>query len=171
MRLRGFARASATGDLGSQPSLTWGATLAVGLSAGLFRGELSASYFGPQRASVRPDDASQGGEFSLVVAALRGCLAAPLGGVDLGACLGVELGVQAGEAFGVTRPERGNAPWLALPLAATLRWSLTRRVGLHVEGGAAIPLLRRQFAIENLGAVFRPAPAALRASAGVEVYF
>lgn len=169
--LRGFARLEALGDLGAQPSLTWGATLVLGLSVRAFRAELSATYFGPQRASARPGDASQGGDFSLAAGAVRGCLGAPLGPVDLGGCAGVELGVQSGAAFGVSRPARGDALWLALPVVATLRRSISRRFGVHVEAGASIPLLRRQFAIEGVGAVFRPAPVTVRASLGAEVTF
>jgi hypothetical protein len=169
--LRGFARLEALGDLGAQPALTWGATLVVGLSVRAFRAELSATYFGPQRALVRPGDPTQGGDISLVAGSLRGCLAAPIGPVDLGGCAGAELGVQSGAAFGVNRPSRGEALWVALPLAATLRRSLSRRFGVHVEAGASIPLLRRQFAIEGLGAVFRPAPITVRASLGAEVMF
>jgi hypothetical protein len=143
----------------------------VGLSVRAFRAELSATYFGPQRALVRPGDPSQGGDFSLVAGGLRGCLAAPIGPVELGGCAGAELGVQSGAAFGVNRPSTGDALWVALPLVATLRRSLSRRFGVHVEAGASFPLLRRQFAIEDLGAVFRPAPVTVRASLGAEVMF
>ncbi len=104
--IAGFARLGALGDLGAQPSLTWGATLVLGLSFRAFRAELSGTYFGPQSARVRPGDPSQGGEFSLIAGALRGCLAAPLGPVDLGGCAGVELGVQSGAAIGVSAYRR-----------------------------------------------------------------
>jgi alkyl hydroperoxide reductase subunit AhpC len=71
----------------------------------------------------------------------------------------------------VNRPSRGDALWIALPVVATLRRSLSRRFGVHVEAGASIPLQRRQFVIDGVGAVFRPAAVAVRAALGVEVYF
>ena len=143
----------------------------LGLSFRAFRAELGVTYFGPQRALVRPGEPAQGGDFSLFAGSLRGCLGAPVGPVELGGCAGTELGRQSGAAFGVTRPASGDALWVAVPLVATLRRSLSRRFGLHLEVGASIPLLRRQFAIEGLGAVFRPAPVAARASLGAEVIF
>lgn len=165
--LRWHLRASFTGDFGSLPAATYGPTLAAGVAIGVLRVEARGGYLASQRA----DAGARGGDFDLFTGGVTACGLAPVGRFDLGGCGGVEAGVMRGTSFGVTELGAGSSLWLAVTVGAMGRARLNDRVGVVVEVAGALPLLRPNFVIDNVGAVFQTGSAALRGSAGVEVTF
>lgn len=165
--LRWHVRASFTGDFGSLPSATYGPSIAAGVSFGVLRVEARGGYLASQRA----DAGARGGDFDLFSGGVTACGLAPVGRFDVGGCGGVEAGAMRGASFGVTQPGAGGSLWLAITVGAMARARFNERVGVVVEVAGALPLLRPNFVIDNVGAVFQTGSATLRATAGVEVTF
>lgn len=156
-------------DSGTLPSLAPGAGLHVGLGD---RAWSVGAYGEAWLASTATSDSrpGAGGDFDLVDFGVRGC--ARLGArFTLGACLGAELDRVHARGFGVTSPGEATRLWIAARGGAELglRISEALFVPLHVD--AVVPFSRPTFALENVGAVFRPAPVGVRASLGVTLHF
>jgi hypothetical protein len=144
------------------------------MALGVFRVELSASYWVPREAQVGvgADGLPRGGTLDLVTGAVTVCVV-PWGARrwDAGLCGGLEVGSQRGRAFGVAQPSSGEALWLAGALLGRVRGDLGGRFGLSATAGALVPALRPEFVIDGLGTVFRTSPIGFRAAVGAEVYF
>lgn len=178
------ARAGASLGLGDLPGLGVGTSLGLGLSAGAYRAELGFELgLGSSGAlDARPD---AGADFSRVVGLVRGCrrlapwrsasrAALRPGRLELAGCLGAELGVLAGEGYGVASPERGSAFWAAPRLDLRPSLGLVGPLSLSAEVGLAIPVDPRRYVIRGAdGAavlvVHEPAPVAGRAGLGLEL--
>ena len=166
-RVRWLVRASLIGDIGSLPAATFGPSLAVGVEAGAWRVEARFGFGVPQRTELD----ARGGEFALFTTGVTACGLARPATIAVGGCGGVELGSLGGVAYGVTQPSSGAAPWIAATFGAMARLSLGARVGLVAELGGAVPLVRRRYVIDGLGAVFVAEPLVARGALGVEVSF
>ena len=90
-----------------------------------------------------------GGRFRLIVGAVLACLERPAGPVGILGCAGGEAGIVQAEGIGINRPRLQNVPWGAgrLEVGFTLRLHTT--VALFIRGGAAVPLSRPTFTINN----------------------
>lgn len=178
------ARAGATLGLGDLPGLGVGTSLALGLSVDAYRAELGFELGLGSTGALdgRPD---AGADFSRVVGLVRGCrrlapwrsstrTAPRPGRFELAACLGAELGVLAGEGYGVASPERGSAFWAAPRLDLRPSLGLVGPLSLGAEVGLAIPVDPRRYVIRGTdGAavlvVHEPAPVAGRAGLALEL--
>jgi len=156
-------------DSGMLPSLAPGAGLLVGLGDRAWSLGAYGEAWLPSTATSdsRP---GAGGDFDRVDLGVRGC--ARLGArFTFGSCLGAELDRAHARGFGVTSPGEATRLWIAARGGAELglRISDVMFVPLHVD--AIVPFSRPTFALENVGAVFRPAPVGVRASLGLTLHF
>ena len=127
----------------------------------------------------------KGANFSLVYGVLSGCRAIvpweigwprAVETVDLGACVGLELGSMGGEGFGIADPAAASVFWIAPRADARLGFSLfDGPLSLFAKTGFAVPLDPRRFVFEaNVAAgtvtlVHEVAPVALRGFIGSEL--
>jgi hypothetical protein len=74
-----------------------------------------------------------------------------------------------GEAFGVTSPASGSKAWLSGVLELGGRYELSPNWSIGIRAAGVLPSIRENFSVHNLGVVHRPATAALRISAGLEL--
>ncbi|MFO0555944.1 MAG: hypothetical protein U0271_46630 [Polyangiaceae bacterium] len=180
------ARAGMLAGIGDLPGPHLGAEAGIGLRIDEYEVSLTFEYAGgaTARLTSRPDAGadferiagiaracrdlypwsarpSAGAPFSLPLRADRGPFA-----VTVGACLGVELGEMAGQGFGVTYPERGEAFWAAPRFDVRGALNLVGPLSLSLDVGVAFPLDPRRFIItaadQSVLVVYTPAPAAGR---------
>ena len=90
---------------------------------------------------------------------------------EIGPCLGFELGRLHASGFGVSNPGEGSTLWAAIDGGGVLALRLAAPLALVLRLGAAVPLLRPSFVLENVGPVFRPPAVAARGESGVELIF
>jgi hypothetical protein len=160
------------GDSGSLPEPGLGAALGGHLGNSRVELRVLGSWLMRQHQVLAgPDEPKPGADLGLVLGALSGCGALVGSFVDSGAvyaCGGWELGRLSGSGTDVQRPRRGGALWSAPRLDLGGRWAL----GSHgVELGAllslAVPLVRKDFVLGELGLLHRPPAAVARAGIGI----
>jgi hypothetical protein len=161
-------RATAGADSSSLPSWTGFVGAGVGRAFGRASVELSGAYYAPR---TREIDTGRGGRFELFTLAGRSCYAFFGSTFEWSPCLGAEYGTVRGSAFGVDDPEVGKGLWLAATMASTARWRITPWLGTMAEAQIAVPLVRPDYVIDNVGAVYRTDFVGLRLLAGLESYF
>ena len=93
------------------------------------------------------------------------------GRLEIGPCIGVEIGRLHAKGFGVTDPGEASELWVALKGGGALGWSLWSWLSLVLRLDAVVPLTRPRFVLEGVGPVHRASAVAGRAAAGVEVHF
>jgi hypothetical protein len=179
----GHAPPIAPSSDGSRRTLRGSAMAKVGLSTGVLPSVAPSAHVGGGmwwkllglqiRVVYRFPRPVSGGRAELwtLGADLRGCAVPRARSVLFPLCVGAELGTIAGRSFGISAPGRGRAPWLALAAAGGLVAMVGRRVGITVDAGLLVPLVRAGFVIEGLGELHRVGAVGLDASAGVEVFF
>jgi len=165
-----FVRGAQVTQFGPLPAVGLGPALGGGLRWRWLRAEASGVYLPARRAtlSTNPD---RGGDIELVAAALSVCAVPLRARAELGGCLGSDVGVLAGEGFGVSHPTSGSATWLAAKagvlagytphpaLAAVLHVDAVRRIG------------DAEFELQGLGPVHQPAAWGMRLDLGLELRF
>jgi hypothetical protein len=125
----------------------------------------------PRRAES-PDVPTAGGKFSLVDAALFGCLrGTPAASPAVQGCVGPALLWLRGEGYGVTVPSSDEALIAAVAAEAALVVAISRQVSLRPALGALVPLVRPTFAIHDVGTIHRPSAVSFRVSLGFEARF
>jgi hypothetical protein len=160
------------GDSGSLPGSGAGVALGAGVEHGRFQLRALGTVLFEQRAALDgAEPPAPGAELGLVTGALSFC-AAPFGspgsrlGVD--GCAGWELGRLSGEGTGVLRPRADAALWSAPRIDVGVSWALGAS---GLELGAlitlALPLVREDFVLGELGSVHRPSAAVGRAALGL----
>ncbi|MFO7566881.1 MAG: hypothetical protein R6X02_29830 [Enhygromyxa sp.] len=157
---------------GDLPGLGAIVRVALALNWDRARFELEGHYAFARHAPL-DDGSNRGAKLQLAFAAARGCavLRHRPSKLEFPLCAGLEGGAALGEGVGLDEVRRAAVPWLAVDLAPGLVWAPTRRlaIGLAIEPWVA--LTRRRFEIDNVGVIWRPLPAGVRASAGLEVRF
>jgi hypothetical protein len=164
-------QAWATADAGSLP----GVSLAVGGKAAVvieaLRIELGGGVWLDRRANLA-QPASAGGEVGLAVGSADACWSfLRAAQIELGPCLGFELGSLHADGFGASSTSSGSALWSAIQGGGLLAWSPVSRVAALFRLDAAVPFARPTFVIDGLGSVYRSSPVVGRATLGVEVRF
>lgn len=91
--------------------------------------------------------------------------------LNAGGCGGLEIQRMQVSGYGVTSPGSGSAAWSAPTLTAFLDPRLTSALWLTARLDAGVPLRRPTFGLDNVGTVFRVAPAFVRASVGIAIRF
>lgn len=165
---------------GAHPMI--GATVGLRVEDYRVEGAFEAS-FGARATLPSTDD--KGANFAFFYGALSGCRAIvpwrvawprAVESVDLGACVGVEVGSMTGEGFGVESPASGTALWVAPRADARLGFSLfDGPLSLFGRVGLAVPIDPRRFVFEGQTAagtvtlVHEVAPVAFRGFIGSEL--
>lgn len=168
--LQGILRIAAFGGTGVLPRFGAGFTAAVGIRGRLFRAELVATGMLPQRA--RADGTDAGARVDAWTIGPRGCVVPAVRTVEFPVCTGLDAGQIRARGFGLRTALRPVAPWVAIPLSASVLWvpaAAKRRfaVGPGVEGWVATT--RPRFGIDDLGPLYRAARAGVRAWVTVEL--
>jgi hypothetical protein len=164
-------RALAGADSASLPS--WSGFVNVGVGRAFGRGsiEVSGAYFAPRTRQFAGTGETRGGQFELFTLGARGCYGVLGPTFELSPCVGAEYGTVRGTAFGVGAPGVGKGLWLAATAAGAARWRMMPWLGTVAEVGLAVPLVRPEYVIDNVGVVYRADAVGLRMLAGLESYF
>ena len=163
-----LARAQIGLDTGALPS----ATSYLGVELGRYWGPVvigvSGSWFLPRERAL-PNAA--GGKFNLL--ALGATAGYPIWSrtVEVVPWVGMESGTVYGSGFGVTSTKQGKGLWLAATGGLAFRYRLGRGFGVQAQLGAALPLSRPMFVLDNVGSVYQADFITFRASTGLEAYF
>ncbi len=164
-------QAWAAADAGSLPGVSFAAGGEAAVLVGAFRVELGGGVW-VDRPATLAQMPNAGGEVGLALGWAGACwLALRSTKVQIGPCLGQELGRLHADGFGVTSTGSGSALWSALRAGGLLAWSPVPRIAGVIRLDAAVPFARPTFTVDGLGAVFRSSPVVGRATTGVEVRF
>ncbi len=157
-------------DTASLPGIT--AILGLGGSFvyGPQRFDLGIEYR-PSRTATVPGRPSAGGDVDLLTGTLDTCRHLGAAPIEVGPCLGFELGRLHASGSGVSSPGEGSTLWAAVLGGGVGTYRVFEHLALVVRLGAAVPLLRPSFVLENVGAVFRPPAVTARGSGGIEWIF
>ena len=151
-----FVRATAVMDVGALPAPSLGPALAVGIDWRLLRVMASGMYLPERRATVSGNP-EKGGDISLISAALSACVVPFRTRVELGGCLGSEVGVLRGDGFGVTDPESGSGTWFAAKAGALVGYSPRPMLAAVFHAEAIRRIGNSEFELQGLGRVHQPA--------------
>lgn len=162
-----------TADVGSLPAAGAGVAVAARLDRGRWGVRAVGTVLLEQQRALSAEQAtSPGARLGLWTGALSGCVT-PLGAHDaplsMSACAGWELGRLWGEGVNVPEPRADGALWSAprVDLGASLAFAVTGlRLGALLT--LAVPLVRDDFVLRELGAVHRPGAVVGRAALGLE---
>ncbi|HEY6560638.1 MAG TPA: hypothetical protein VI072_25340 [Polyangiaceae bacterium] len=164
------AAASALFDVGALPSASVGPALAGGAAFRSWRFELRGFFLPPREATLEGEQ-DKGGDIKLAAGGLGVCYLPLHSRLELGGCVGAELGRISGTGRGVSEPKSGGATWLAAQARAFCGYRLSPNLAVV----AAPELIRRigdsGFEIAGLGVVHRPSSFGARFSAGAEIRF
>lgn len=153
------ASAALVADAGSLPGAGIGAALGVAIGVDPIEVRVLGTYLPPRGASIGAvESRSPGAEIELLAGSLLACaprlLRAPP--LAIGACAGAEYGRLEGTGTGIAEQRTGGYWWSALRADAVSRWALGGGFGLGLQLSALVPLDRDEFAVQNVGRVFRP---------------
>lgn len=158
--LRFSIAARAVGDAGSLPTLTAGASLALGASLGALRFELQALAFLAQDATSGPVGGS-GARIGLYSGALRTCLDAAHAfdrTFTLAPCLAIEAGLSTGEARGISDGQSRRGLWTAGLIGFSARQLFADALFLELLAEIGAALHRPRYQIDGFGGVFQASP-------------
>jgi hypothetical protein len=116
-------------------------------------------------------DATRGGRFTGVFAALSGEYQWSSGAFRAGPYGALEGGVVFARGYGVSGPSRASEPWVAVGFGAAGEWAIGSVFALTARAGATVPLARPLYVLEGVGAVFQGAPVTGRFEIGAAAYF
>jgi hypothetical protein len=158
-------------DAGSLPGISFAVGGEAAVLVGDFRVELGGGVW-VDRPATLAQMPSAGGNIGLAVGSAGACWL-PLRGprIQVGPCLGLEVGRLHAEGFGVTSEGSGSSLWSALRGGGLLAWSPLSWLAALIRLDAAVPFARPTFSLTGLGAVYRSSPVVGRATTGVEVRF
>jgi hypothetical protein len=164
-----FVSLGATTDVGALPAPSVGGTVAVGWRFARARLDLGASLLASRQGTV-PDHPDTGATFRFASAGLRGCYL--LGDRwAAGPCIAGGVNRTSGTGFGPITA--GEATSTAGFFAAGIlgEWRLSRWVVPYLAVEGAIPLVRPQFSVKDIGPVHRASAVSFRGVAGLELRF
>jgi hypothetical protein len=157
-------------DVGSLPGVAFGVGGAIAIHPGPLRLALGMEGYwnaGAIRLGGLPDARSS---LDLLVGTAAACWDfVPSTSLDFAPCASLELGRLRGVTVGVTSPGDASALWIAAGPGARLSWLFAPPFGLVAAVDGLFPFLRPSFVVTGFGEIHRPAPAALRLSAGLEL--
>lgn len=149
---------------------------AIGLSAfsALDRGALHVQFSGsfwPERYASAPASPSVGGYLSAYSLRLGAGYAARWSRVSLGILGTLEGAIVRGRGTGVPEVREALSPWVALGAEGRVEIPVIRLISLVISAGAAVPLARPEFFIENVGTLFETPTLTARGAISVELHF
>jgi hypothetical protein len=161
---RGTASLAAVLEFGALPDPAIGLSVSAGARWSVLSVAAYGMLFESQRLEARP---GVDVDFELSVAGVRGCGRALSQPLALDACAGMELG--RWEAFGASLQEarRSRDLWLAPMLELEASRVLIGPLALQLSAGAALPLVRKRYIINESEALHTPDPISWRLLAGL----
>ncbi len=155
-------------DLLPRPTPGFGPSLALLIRP--LRVQLWGGYFLPQSASVAGGDQAR---ISLFLAAggLELDYLFTLSAVDIGPCLGAELGYLGGQSQNVDLERSDGVLWSALQGGVTFGLKVVEPLSLKANAVAVLPLRRPEFALLYLGTAHRTAEVSFRFGLGAALRF
>jgi hypothetical protein len=163
------------GDVGSLPSAGLGAGIGAHVAWSSWRVRAHASVIFDQHVDVPSASAVEpGADLGLAVGGLALCRSSEdlqLGSWILALCLGGELGRLSGRGTNVVPERSGGAFWAAPLVDGSARFDLGAGAGLDLMLGAALPLTRNPFIIDEIGRIHRSASLAGRGALGLSWNF
>jgi hypothetical protein len=168
--VQAILRIAALGGTGVLPRFGAGFSGAVGIRGRLFRAELVATGMLPQR--TRAEVANAGARVDAWTIGPRGCVVPAVRTVEFPVCTGLDAGQIRARGFGLQTALRPVAPWVAIPLSASVLWApaaASRRFAFGPGNEAWVATTRPRFGIDDLGPLYRAARAGVRAWVTVEL--
>jgi len=165
-RTHGGLGVDVSGDLGTLPTIAWGAGFRGYVSRGLLRGELGAMLW-PRSEATAQSPFGGGASISLRTLALAGCWTwEPR--LGLSGCFRVEGGILHASGFGISRPSTSNGLWLAGFAGLTARLFTWGAIAPIVKVEVGMPVRYAAVEIERIGDVYTSSPVLLRFAIGAE---
>jgi hypothetical protein len=158
--------ADAVIDVNSLPSVAPGLSLHARLSRERLRLALYGTYLPPSELAVREGQAV---EFSLLTGGARACYALLPGAVTTAACGSVEAGQYSADGGGLRAARRAANPWVAPAAGLELDAPLWSTLAAELRADALLPLVRKQYAVNETELVYRPPALALRFYVGLSL--
>lgn len=158
-------------DHGSLDAFSGGVQVGVGVALGRAHLGVRGLYLGPVEHHPFGDEPNAGVRVQLGAAGVYGCFVPRLSRVEFPACAHVEAGAVRGKGLGVMPVRLAHEPWVAAGAEAGVGVRVVGPLVLWLRAGGAAVLLRPRFFIDELGTVYRPAPALFRLALGPEVRF
>jgi hypothetical protein len=162
------------GDVGSLPAPALGLGLGAQLAWSRFQVELLGALWLEQHPRLDSSTVpGAGADVSLVTGSLSACTL-PLGNgggpLAFALCAGWEMGRLSGVGTGIAGPRRASGLWAAPSIEAGLTWRPGgTRLGIGARIGAATPLGRSTFYVEQLGTVHQAASVVARGGLSLDV--
>ncbi len=125
----------------------------------------------PSRAAISTTRPTAGGDVDLLTGSAGTCTHFGGGMVEVGPCVGFEIGRLHASGTGVSSPGEGSTLWAAVEGGGVFSLRVFSQLAIVLRLGAAVPLLRPRFVLENVGPVFRPPAVTARGESGVEIVF
>jgi hypothetical protein len=165
------ASAGLLADAGTLPGAGLGVSLGAALDWQGVELRLLGTYLPAREASISTSSGSGSAEIGLVAGSVAGCLPRRLSssGLELGPCVGAELGWLSGSGTGLDVARSGGGLWSAARLDAVARWVLGNGIGLDFLLSALVPLQRHEFEVSGPGLVFQPSAVVGRAGVGLSL--
>ncbi len=157
-------------SIGALPGVGAGVGGLLGIRAGRFRADVSASYW-PDKTTAIASQPTVGGRFRLVAGDASACYAVLRAPVELAPCLGLEVGSMAGAGVEVRSSGSGSALWIAPLAAAMAALPVGQRFAARFDLGMLGPVERPPFVLSGERTVYTAGPIAGRATLGIEVRF
>jgi hypothetical protein len=157
-------------SIGALPGVGAGVGGLVGVRAGRFRADVSASYW-PDKTAMLATEATVGGRFRLVAGDASACYAVLTAPVEIAPCLGLEVGSMTGAGVEVRSSGSGSALWVAPLAAAMAALPVGQRFAARFDLGVLVPVERPPFVLSGERTVYTAGPIAGRATLGIEVRF
>jgi hypothetical protein len=162
------------GDSGSLPAPGLAAALGLELAWPSFQLRALGTLWLEQHARVAGEP-QLGGDVALATGALLACTS-PRGGSSQGftvvLCGGGELGRLSGSGTGVLEPRTGQSLWAAGRVEGDLYWTIpATSLRLGAQLSLAMPFIRDDFVLDEIGRVHRPSSLIGRGGLGMDVAF
>jgi hypothetical protein len=147
--LRFVVAASGAGGIGTLPSIAAAGEIAVGVTLGPLRVELSAADWASQGVTdvSRPNEGTQ---IHLLEGGLRGCFRGKLTtGLELDPCLGAALVAASSDGFGGNSftPNQQSSQWFAMRADVLAVLHVAGPLSVRASAGIDVPFVRPQFVL------------------------
>lgn len=152
---------------GVLPAAGGGLGLSLAAFGDRWRAEVHGSRWFPR--SARFDGVDTGARIGAWSAGVRGCFVPSVGSLEIPVCAGPEFAPQLARGFGAPVRLQAQSLWVGAALAGGVVWMPWRWLGLFAGLDSFVSLRRPSYTGPNRPLLFRAAPLAVRATAGVEV--
>jgi hypothetical protein len=160
------ARLAGGANAGLVPGVSLAPTLALTLTRGGWRAELTGAWVFAARA-VSPSGA--GAMLGAWGVGVRGCAVPLAGAVEVDVCAASTAGAMYGESFAVSAPAAGETLWWGVGARVSAALRVGEFFALRAGADGSVLLLRPEVSIDGVGIVHRASPLVTDVWAGAEV--